>query len=155
MSNSGISKEDALVKLQRYCAYQERCHQEVRNKLVGLKVYGDDLEDVISELISEGFLNEERYARAFVRGKSRIKRWGRIKIQAHLKSKQISDYCIRKGFEELDYDQNKENILHWIRKTELDFQGLEPYLLRQKTIKFLNNKGFSYEDVRNFVNLED
>lgn len=155
MSNSGISKDEALSKLQRYCAYQERCHQEVRNKLIGLKVYGDDLEDVISSLISEGFLNEERYARAYVRGKSRIKRWGKMKIRTQLKAKQISEYCIRKGFEELEEIQNRENILHWIQKVEKDYGNLEPYLLKRKTIQYLNNKGFSFEEIHRIGDLED
>lgn len=66
----------AMVKLRKYCDYQERCHQEVRNKLLELGVYGMDLEEVITQLIQEGHLNEERYAKSFVRGKFRIKRSG-------------------------------------------------------------------------------
>jgi regulatory protein len=75
--SSYVSKEDALKKLQRYCAYQDRCHQEARRKLLDLGIYGDDLEEIISELISDNFLNEERFARSFARGKFRIKGWGK------------------------------------------------------------------------------
>jgi regulatory protein len=146
LSRLSLTKDQALIKLQRYCAYQERCHQEVRNKLIALKVFGDDLEDVISNLISEGFLNEERYARAYVRGKARIKRWGKMKIVAQLKSRQISDYCIRKGLEELDEELNLENIDYWIEKGRNDYVGQEPYLLKSKISALLNRKGFSYED---------
>ena len=155
MSESSITKEQAIIKLQHYCAYQERCHQEVRNKLIKLNVYGDDLEHVISSLISEGFLNEERYARAYVRGKARIKRWGKMKILGQLKARQISEYCIRKGFEELDPSMNMENIRHWVKKVEQDYKNMEPYLLNRKIVVFLNNKGFTYDEVQSFRNFED
>ena len=87
-----LSKEDALKKLQRYCAYQDRCHQEVRSKLLDLGIYGHDLEEVIVALIEDNFLNEERFARSFTRGKLRIKHWGRNKILQELKKKNI--FCL-------------------------------------------------------------
>ena len=66
------TREINLEKMKKFCAYQERCHAEVRNKLLKLKIYGDDLEEIIAELIIEGFLSEDRYARAYVRGKFRM-----------------------------------------------------------------------------------
>ena len=69
-----VSKDDALKKLQRYCVYQERCHQEVRQKLLDLGIYGDDLEDIIVELIEDNFLNELRFAQMYAGGKFRIKK---------------------------------------------------------------------------------
>ena len=113
-----ISKDDALSKLQRYCAYQDRCHQEVRSKLLDLGIYGDDLEEIISDLISENFLNEERYARSYARGKFRIKRWGRMRIQQELKQRKISAYCLRKAMEEIEeeeYEQTLRTILEKIQ----------------------------------------
>ena len=88
-----ISPEDALAKLQRYCAYQDRCHQEVRTKLIDLGVFGDTLEEIITDLIKDNFLNEERFARSYARGKFRMRKWGRIKIRQELKLRKISDYC--------------------------------------------------------------
>jgi regulatory protein len=64
-------------KLRHYCAYQERCHEEVRTKLLSLKIYGSDLEEIINKLIEDDFLNEERFAKAYAGGKFRIKKWGR------------------------------------------------------------------------------
>lgn len=95
----------------RYCAYQERCHQEVRNKMREWKVPTESAEWVISELIQQNFLNEERFAKAFSGGKFRVKRWGRNKIRRELKRRAISDHCIRKGLQEVDQDQYEE-VLH-------------------------------------------
>jgi regulatory protein len=108
------SKADALVKLQRYCAYQDRCHQEVRSKLIELGCYGQDLEEVMASLIEEKFLDEERFARSFARGKFRMKQWGRTRIRQELKLRNISDYCIRKAMTEIseqDYLKTLEEIL--------------------------------------------
>ena len=100
----------AMEKMRKYCDYQERCHQEVRTKLLTLGVYGQNLEEIIAELIQEGCLNEERYARAYTRGKFRIKKWGRIKITHQLKAKHVSDYCIQAGLEEIDEEEYYEAI---------------------------------------------
>ena len=79
------SKEEAYRKALDYCAYQERCHQEVRDKLYYWGLHSEDVEALISQLISEGFLNEERFAKAYAGGKFRIKNWGRNKIKKELK----------------------------------------------------------------------
>ena len=97
-----LTKAQVLDKLQKYCIYQDRCHTEVRTKLLQLQVYGDELEEVMSKLIEDGFLNEERYAIAYASGKFRINHWGKRKIMLGLKSKHISDYCIQKALQKID-----------------------------------------------------
>ena len=109
-------REDILVKLRRYCDYQDRCHQEVRRKLLSLQVYGDDLEEALAILIEEDLLNEERYARNFARGRHRIKGWGRHRIRRELKVRQISDYCIRKAMEEIDDDDYRQHLLQLLHR---------------------------------------
>ena len=99
-----MTKSEALQKLKKYCAYQERSHSEVRTKLLSLGVYGDTLEEVILELVQEDYLNEERFARAYARGKHRIKKWGRNKITQGLKMKRVSDYCIKQAMTEIDQE---------------------------------------------------
>lgn len=91
----------ALDKMKKYCAFQDRCIQEVRQKLASEGFRGEQAEFVIAELISEGFLNEERFARSFARGKFRINQWGRVKIEAGLRAKGISAACIRLGLSEI------------------------------------------------------
>ena len=147
-----ISKDDALKLLQKYCAYQDRCHQEVRTKLLSYKIYGDDLEDIITQLIQEKFLDELRYTKSFVRGKTNIKKWGPNKIRQMLNQKQISDYCQRKAFEELDEHIHVENLKYWLKRKEKDYSKDDEYMRRQKLMKFLQAKGFDYADIKDQLN---
>lgn len=96
------SPENALVKARAYCVYQERSHQEVRDKLYEWGLWKDQVELTISQLITEGFLNEERFAITYAGGKFRIKKWGKVKIKIALKEKKVSDYCIRKALSAID-----------------------------------------------------
>ncbi|MCF8237281.1 MAG: RecX family transcriptional regulator [Saprospiraceae bacterium] len=111
-----MMREEILMKMQRYCDYQDRCHQEVRSKLIRLQVYGDELEEIMAILIDEDLLNEERFARSFARGRHRIKSWGRHRISQELKKRQISDYCIRKAMEEIDEEEYMKNLEMVLRR---------------------------------------
>src|SRR6516225_4110830 len=84
----------ALSKIYRYCAYQERSHREVKNKLFEYGLYSNQVDEILSQLITEGFLNEERYAKAFAGGKFRMLKWGRIKIQQELEYEGLTPRCI-------------------------------------------------------------
>jgi len=139
------STDDALLALKKYCAYQDRCHSEVRSKLLSLKIYGDDLEEIISKLIQEKYLDEERFARSYVRGKFKFKKWGRHKIIQNLKQKQVSPYCIKKGLEEIEDEQYGENLMYWIQKKERDYSSDKHAHRKTKVIKFLISKGFEYD----------
>jgi regulatory protein len=88
-----------------YCKYQERCHNEVRNKLYELGFSTITVDDQISELIASDILNEERFAMAYTRGKWRMLHWGRNKIKQKLKLKNVSEYCIKKALLEIPDDE--------------------------------------------------
>lgn len=140
-----VSREDALQKLQHYCAYQDRCHREVRSKLLTLGIYGEELEEIITELIQENFLNEERFACSFARGKFRLKQWGRNRILRELKMRQISDYCIRKAMEEIkdeDYYQTLQEVLTKKAKTLKD---TDTFKRNQKLAQHAIQRGFEPE----------
>lgn len=137
-----LSNEIALNKLKHYCAYQDRSHREVRTKLLKLEVYGDDLEEVMNELIREKFLDEERYACSFARGKFRLKKWGRIKIKQHLKQHQISDYCMRKAMKEIDEEEYIETLAGIIEKKKKDYDASDSYKLKQKVISYCVSRGY-------------
>ena len=124
--NLPFSLFEAKQKLEYYCAYQERCHQEVANKLYELKMSLDEANAVIVHLIEHNFLNEERFACSFARGKHRIKHWGKIRIVNELKFKQISTYNINKALLEFTADEYLEtfNYLanhHWETIRETNF----------------------------------
>ncbi len=138
-----ISTDEALVKLQKYCAFQERCHKEVRSKLLNLNIFGDDLESIISTLIESGFLNEMRYATAFVRGKFKIKKWGKFKITRELKKNQISEYCIKKALEsEIPYEDYLATLEDILKKKNKTLREKNSFKRTQKLAKFAESKGF-------------
>jgi len=141
-TNLPLTKNEALIKLQKYCAYQERCHQEVRNKLIEYKVYGDELEEVISDLIQENFLNEERFARTYARGKFRFKKWGRFKIKGELKRRQISAYCIKKAMTEIE-DEEYMDVLYKVLEKRIGLtKGKNKYEIKQKIVNYAIRRGF-------------
>lgn len=143
-----LTKEQALQKLKHYCAYQERCHSEVKEKLYSLGVWKKDHDEIIATLIEENYLNEERFAMAFAGGKWRMKQWGRVKIKYELRQKQVSDYCIKKALKQID----EEEYLRVLKELASDkYAALknEQYLVRKKkTIDYLINRGFEMEFVR-------
>ncbi len=131
-----------LKKLQHYCAYQERCHEEVRTKLLSLKIYGSGLEEVINKLIEDDFLNEERFAKAFAGGKYRMKKWGRMKIINELKQRKISDYCIRKGMEEIEQDDYLKTLRQLLNATFKKYKSSNLYETKSKTARYLISRGY-------------
>lgn len=137
-----LSKEAALKKLEYYCAYQERCHKEVRTKLIDLGIYGDTLEEIIADLITNNYLNEERFAKVYAGGKFRIKKWGRIRIRRELKSRRISEYCIKKGMAEIEDDDYEKTIIRLIEKKNEFLREDNAYILKNKIAKYLVYKGY-------------
>ena len=93
--NKYVTEQDALKKIKHYCAYQERCHSEVKEKLYSFGLYKQQVENILSKLIEDNYLNEERFAIAFAGGKFRMKHWGRKKIEYELRQKQVSTFCIK------------------------------------------------------------
>ncbi len=155
-NNKYTSVDDALLKLQAYCSYQDRCHSEVRTKLISLNIYGDDLEKIIYELIADKYLDEERFARSYARGKFRIKNWGRYKIQQALKQKQVSAYCIKKAMteiEEEDYITTLYNII--AKKTNMSSFEKISYKEKQKIIKWAMGKGYEFPLIQKVLDLND
>ena len=97
-----ITPEIALQKLQSYCAYQERCHFEISQKLQEYAIFGERADAIMARLIQDNFLNEERYAVSYARGKFRIKSWGKIKIRQGLKAHFVPEYAIKKAIQGID-----------------------------------------------------
>lgn len=144
-------KLKVLDRLQRYCAYQERCHQEVRSKLLNIQVYGDDLEEVMMKLVQDDYLNEERFARSFARGKFRLKKWGKMRILAELKRRDISDYCQRKAMTEIDQEEYLETARKLGEKLMKEYSGQPAYVQKQKIIRRMATRGFEFELIHSIL----
>lgn len=136
------SPEEAKPKLFAYCAYQERSHQEVRRKLDSLGVYGNPAEEIIAELITAGYLNEERFARAFAGGKFRIKGWGRVRIQRELETHGVTGNCIRSGMKEIDDEDYRNTLEKLIRRKAATIVNDSPMLKRDKVGRYAIAKGY-------------
>ncbi len=133
---------EAKLKIEAWCAYQERCDQELRKKLRSWNMHYEDVDVLISDLISNNFLSEERFAEAFVSGKFRIKRWGKLKIKQHLKQKNISDYSIKKGLSQIDDDEYFETLeMLFTKKSEM-VSGKTIWEKKAKIKRYLFNKGY-------------
>lgn len=153
MYRKQLSKEQALQKARHYCGYQERSHAEVKEKLYGFGLRKQDVEELLSQLIEEDYLNEERFATAFAGGKFRLKQWGRVKIRYELKQKQVSEYNIRKAMKEIDetdYLATLQNIAgkKW---ASVKGEGVNGFVKMSKTTDYLLQKGFEPELVRQAV----
>jgi regulatory protein len=153
MTKKFLSQDEALLKMQQYCAYQERCQDEVRTKLIELGVFGDVLENIIADLILDNFLNEERFALAFAGGKFRIKHWGRIKIVQELKSRKISEYSIRKALaSELNEEDYKATLLEVLNKKAKLLSESDKFKKNQKLAQYALGRGFEMELVWQCLN---
>jgi regulatory protein len=147
-----LTKEQALPKIKQYCAYQERAHKEVKDKLYEFGLYKKDVEEMISTLIEENYLNEERFAIQYAGGKFRIKQWGRQKIKYSLKQKQVSDYCIRKALATIDEDDYLKTLQ---KLADLKLKTLKSekniFIKKKKLQAHLLQKGFELDLLKDLI----
>ena len=137
--------KQATQKLEHYCAYQDRCHEEVVQKLRTMKMDADEIDSVVVHLITDNFLNEERFACSYARGKHRIKHWGKIRIVNELKFRKISATLIKIALKEID-DSDYLDMFdaladkHWETITERNTMKK-----RKKFCDYLLRKGWETE----------
>jgi regulatory protein len=136
------SIKDAIKKIEHYCAYQERCHEEVASKLRSMKMDADESDQIIAHLIKENFLNEERFACSFARGKHRIKQWGTIRITNELKFRKINQRLIATALKEIGPEEYLETF-HTLSERQWDaIRERDKLKKRKKFCDFLLRKGF-------------
>ena len=132
----------ALAKAEHYCAYQDRAQQEVRDKLYEWGLWTDAVENIISQLITANYLNEERFAKAYVRGKFSQKAWGRIKIKQGLKLKKVSDVLIKKALLTIDGDDYLRTLQQVIAKKAALVNEKNDFKRRYKLQQYAMGRGF-------------
>jgi regulatory protein len=142
MKKVRIGKEQAIQRIRHYCAYQERAQQEVRDKLYELGMTKDEVEEIMSDLIAENFLNEERFAVQFAGGHFRIKGWGKVKIQHALQQKRVSSYNIKIGLKAIDRDAYLKTLEQLATKKWNSLKGERGLSRMAKTYAFLHQRGF-------------
>ena len=145
MIKKELTFEQAKQKALRYCAYQERSHQEVKNKLFELGLRSSAVDELLAYLITEGFLNEERFAKSFAGGKFRIKKWGRIKIVNALEYKGLTKNCIRIGLKEIDESDYHDTLERLLTSKISELDDSDKFLVKDKASKYAIQKGFEPE----------
>ncbi len=146
-----FTPEQSLLKIKQYCAYQERCHSEVKDRLYSYGLHKKEVDEITATLISENYLNEERFAKQFAGSKFRMKKWGRNKIKQALRQKQISEYCIKKALKEIDdmeYKRTFEKLAEQKLKTLKSEKNI--FIKKRKLQDYLLMKGYE-SDLMNEV----
>lgn len=152
MADQVYTVKVAFEKAAKFCAYQERNQQEVRKKLNGFQLTEMEVETVISELIQQNFLNEERYAKAYARGKFNQKQWGKLKITMGLKANGISEYCINKAMLEINPNDYYTTIEKLATKNQYRYAGPTTFVIKGKLVQYLASRGFESDLVWDAVN---
>jgi regulatory protein len=146
MALQNFTPDQAIPKIKQYCAYQERCHAEVKDKLYLFGLHKKDVDEIIVLLIQENYLNEERFAIHYAGGKFRMNHWGKNKIKQSLKQKQVSDYCIKKALKEIDdtdYIKTFEKLVK--QKMKLLKSEKNIFIKKKKLQGFLLMKGYEID----------
>lgn len=159
MKNPEASKsytvKEATIKLMQFCAYRDRSQKEVEDKLTQMKMIPAAQEQIVIKLMQENFLNEERFARSFVRGKFRIKKWGRIKIKQELKTRDISSPILRLALTEIEEEDYYKTLNELAEKKLLLIKEPDIFKKRKKLADFLLRKGYEtnlvYETVNDLI----
>lgn len=145
------SLEEAFEKLTTFCAYQDRCPWEVRRKLFEKGIKDEPAEKLIAELVAEEFVNEERFARSFSRGKFRLKKWGKNRIRMELKMREIPEVLIRKGLSEIDPEEYYDTLLSQTEKKWESTHESDAFKKRYKVTQYLMAKGFEMDLVKEVI----
>ncbi len=144
--------EEATRALEHFCAYQERCHKEVEKKLTDLRMIPEAQDKIILHLLQHNFLNEERFSKAFARGKFKVKKWGKIKIVNELKFKNISPYNIKTALKEIDTKEYYSTLLKTAKKKLQLIKETNSYKKKNKLYTYLQSKGFESNLISEAVN---
>ncbi|MGM0635741.1 MAG: regulatory protein RecX [Bacteroidota bacterium] len=151
-NHQSYTVKEALVKLAQYCAYQDRCHYEVEQKLREMNMIPEAQEQIIIKLIAEDFLNESRFVESFVRGKFNVKKWGKQKIKQHLIQKRIPQHLIKLGLQQIDESVYYETAKDLAIKKHENLGFKKDQKSKQKILRYLANKGYELSVCYDVIN---
>lgn len=134
--------EQAMRKLEHYCAYQDRCHKEVVAKLKSMNMIPIAIDTIVTHLIAHRFLNEERFAKSFARGKFNIKKWGKNRIIRELKAREISRFNIQTALKEISQDEYYQTFDQLAQKKADQITDTNPFKAKKKLVDYLLYRGW-------------
>ena len=151
-NNKVYTIKEATERIQAYCAIQDRCQWEVERKMKEWGISDEIIENILTDLILEKFVDEQRFAESFCRGKFRIKRWGKMKIKNELKIKNISENCIQIGLEQIDEKEYTQTLVHLYEKKRNSLKDKNQFIRKVKIAKHLQQKGFESNMIWELIN---
>ena len=150
--------EEARKKLEKYCIYQDRCHKEIEQKLFEMNMIEEAKNIIILHLMEHDFVNEERFAKSYARGKFRIKKWGKQRIIRELKYRNISEYNIKAALKEINEEDYLKTLQYLAQKKMASISEKNPYKKSQKATNFLLYRGFEnnliYDTIKELMKLK-
>jgi len=146
-----MESEIIIKKLEKYCAYQERCTSEIIAKLKYWKVKESHFDSIIAKLKEGNFLDEERFAKAYARGEFRLNKWGKRKIFFELNHKNIPDVTIQAGLDDIDDEEYRQALKDLITKKNVELKNKKSLNIRGKIINFAQSKGYEMELIIDIV----
>ena len=152
IKNKSFTVDEIKRKLENYCVYQDRCHKEVEQKMREYNLIPEVKEMILLSLLKDNFLNEERFAKSFARGKFRIKQWGKERIIRELKFKEISAYNIKTGLKEIDDDEYLETLYKITKNRNELIKETNRFKKKKKLTDFLMRKGYETSLIYKVVN---
>ena len=152
MKKQVTSVEEVKRKLEQYCVYQDRCHKEIEQKLNGYNLIPQAKEAILLHLLEHNFVNEERFAKSFARGKFRIKKWGKQRIVRELKLRDISAYNIKTALKEIEEKEYLQNLYSLVDKKNALIKETNVYKRKQKLFGYLQYRGYETELIFKVIN---
>jgi regulatory protein len=151
-NNKVYTVKEATERIQSYCAIQDRCQWEVEKKMKEWGISDEIIENILTDLILDKFVNEERFSESFCRGKFRIKRWGKVKIKNELKIKKISNNCIDKGLLQIEKKEYVKVLKDLYLKKRDSLKDTNQFIRKGKIAKHLQQKGFESKLIWELIN---
>lgn len=152
MSECKYSFSEATIKIESWCAYQDRCTFEVEQKLTSWNISLEQQSEIIKHLLSNRFLDDKRFVESFISGKFKIKRWGKIKIKHHLIQKRIDKVSIQEGLKTIDLDAYLETMKHLAQKKFLEKKVKDDlWAIRRRVSTYLASKGYETDLIHDVV----
>ena len=149
------TEQEAYLQLAAMCAQAEHCEQEMRDKMKRWAIDPDAQDRVIARLIKERYIDNERYARAFVKDKIRYNKWGRRKVMQALWMKRIDDDILHQVLDEIDDKEYIDVLIPLLKQKRKTIKAKSDYELNQKLVRFALGRGFDFSIICQCMDVDD
>ncbi|HSO86739.1 MAG TPA: regulatory protein RecX [Draconibacterium sp.] len=151
MENRDLIVKEAYAKMAQLCSRSEQCSADIRKKMVAYEIMDELVEEIISKLKVEKFLDDERYVKAYISDKFRLNKWGRIKLRYYLKAKGLHDNVIEKGLHEINEDEYKKALIATLKEKAKKVKSDNKFEKMGQIIRFAQSRGFEPEIIHRYL----